>query len=94
MMAQEAALKEVANSKLRRLPARKKSFKCTDVQIGDAAIFFEATNRKIKPRWRGPERILDIDETGATVKFQSQTSKVARFCVRKKVEEKDVEEAA
>ena len=34
MMAQEAALKEVADSKLRMVPAYNKSFCCTDVEIG------------------------------------------------------------
>ena len=30
--------------------------------------------------------ILDIDGTGVTVKFRSQTFEVARFCVRKTAE--------
>ena len=34
MMAQEAALKEVANRKLLRLLASNKTFNCTDVKIG------------------------------------------------------------
>ena len=36
---------------------------------------------------------LDIDGTGVTVKFQSQTFKVALFCVRKKGGEQDAEDA-
>ena len=36
--------------------------------------------------------MLDIDATGETVKFQSQTFKVARFCARKKVGAKDIED--
>ena len=32
----------------------------------------------------------DIDEAGATVEIQSQTLKVARFCVREKVEAAEV----
>ena len=32
-MAQEAALKDVANIKLRRLLARNKSFNCADVKV-------------------------------------------------------------
>ena len=47
-------------------------------------------NRKSSPRWGGPLRNSDIDEAGVTVAFQSQTFKVARFCVRKRLEEKDV----
>ena len=93
MMAQEAAAKGAANSKLRSLLAYNKSSKCTDVQIGDTAPFYEAIHRKSTPRWRGPAKTLDIDEPGATVEFQSQTFKVARHCVRKKDEE-DVGEVA
>ena len=33
---------------------------------------------------------MDIDETGATESFQSQTFKVARNCVRKSLKETDV----
>ena len=66
------------------------SFNCTDVKIGDAALFYKGANKKSTSHYRGPAKILDIDETGATVKFQSQTFIVARHCVRKKVEEKDV----
>ena len=53
-------------------------------------LFYKTTTRKSAPRRRGPAKILDIDETGVTVKFQSQSFKVARYCVRKKLEEKDV----
>ena len=38
MMAQEAAPKEVANSKLRHLSACKTSSNRTDVEIGDSAL--------------------------------------------------------
>ena len=38
--------------------------------------------------------MFDFGEIGVTVEFQSQTSSVARHRVCKKVEEKDVEEAA
>ena len=41
-MAQEAALKEIANSRLRRLLAFTKSFTCADVKIGDAVLFHKA----------------------------------------------------
>ena len=37
--------------------------------------------------------IVDVDDTGVTVKFQSQTFKGARFCVRKEGGEGGVEEA-
>ena len=39
---------------------------------------------------KGPAQILDIDEPGATEKFQSPTLKVARHCARKQVEDKDI----
>ena len=92
-MAQEAALKEFAAGRLRRLLAFNKSLTCADKDIGDAALFYKAQSEGGAPRRRVPALILDIDETGAIVKFQSQMRKAARFCVRKKGEEKDVEDA-
>ena len=49
MMAQEAALREIANSRLRRLLALNKSFSCTDVKIGGAVLFFKARSKKSAP---------------------------------------------
>ena len=84
MMSQEAALKEVAAASVGgRWP----------IMIGAPALFHKAMYRKIALHWGGPETILDIDETGVTEKFRPQTSKVARSCVRKQVEEKDAEDA-
>ena len=40
MAAQEAALKDAAAKKLRRLSANNKSFNCADVEIGDPAISY------------------------------------------------------
>ena len=37
-------------------------------------------------------KILDIDDPGVTAKFQRRTLKVARTCLRKRVEGKDLEE--
>ena len=93
MMAQEAALKEFANTRLRRLSGFNKSFARADVQIGDTALFFKAQGKRSAPRRRSPALILGIDETGATAKFTSQTLRVARFCARKREKEKDVAEA-
>ena len=90
MRAEEAALKEVADIKLRRLLAYNKSFNCADINLGDSVLFYKAQNRKSLPRWRGPAKIPDIHETGATVTCRSQTSKVARYCARKQPKEKDV----
>ena len=70
MMAREAALGEVADSKLRRPLANNKSSNRTDVKIGDTALFFKITRKKSAPLRRYPAKILDIDEAGATVKFQ------------------------
>ena len=41
MMAQEAALKDVADGKMRRLLAYNKSFSCADFAIGVSALFLE-----------------------------------------------------
>ena len=69
--------------------AHNTSSKCTDVRIGDTALFYKALSRKSAKRWRGPAKILEIGQTGATEKFQSQTFMVARYRVQTKVEEKD-----
>ena len=66
----------MANSKLRRLLAYGKSFNCADVKTA---------------RWRGPAKISGVDEEGVALKCQPQTFKVARKCVRKKVEAQDVD---
>ena len=70
IMAQEAALKEVATSKLRRLLAYNESFNSTGVQIGDTVLFYGSAKRNSAPHWRGPAKIPDW----LTAKFLSQTS--------------------
>ena len=75
----------MAHSKLRRFLAQNKTFNCADIKVGDSALFYKAPRRMRHPHWRGPALILGIDETGALVKFQTQSFKVARFCVRKQV---------
>ena len=84
MMAQEATLEEIANRKLRRLLAFNMSLTCADVELGDTALFCRAQRKKSAPRWRGPAFISDIDETGVTVKFQSQTSRCRGSAKEKK----------
>ena len=69
-MAQEAALKKIANNRLRRLLAYNKSFSCADEKIGDTALCDKAADRRSAPRWGGPALISDIDVAGARVKFQ------------------------
>ena len=88
--AQEAALKDIANSKLRRLLAYNKTFDSVDIKVGGEVLFYKAPQKKSNPRWRGPAKILDIDESGVVLKFQSQCFKVARYRVRRKVEAKDL----
>ena len=82
MMPQEAALKEVANIKLRRLPAYNKTSNCTDVAIGDSVRFYKAPNRNGQTKWRGLASILDIDGTGVAVRDQGQTFQATRYCAR------------
>ena len=69
--AQERALREIANCRLRRLLACNKSFTCADVEIGDALLSLQVQGKKITPRRRGPALISDVDVTSATVKFLS-----------------------
>ena len=80
--AQEAALKEIADSKLRILLAYNKTFDSVDIKVGDGVLFYKAPQKTSSPRWRGPATILDIDESGVVLKFQSQSFKAARYCVR------------
>ena len=84
-MAREAAVKEMANSILRRLLARNESRCCADVKIGESALSFLAANGMGAPRRRGPAKLLDIDEARATVKSQSQRFQVARYCAREQI---------
>ena len=76
MTAHEAALKEVASSKLRRFLAYGRSFNCADVKRGNLALCYMAVNRKSAPRSRGPAGIVFTDGTGVTVKSQIPTFKV------------------
>ena len=84
---------EIANNRLRRPLAYKKSSHCTIVKIGDTALFYEAQGKESTPRRWGPALFLDIDEAGVTAKCQVQTFLAAGFCVREKGEEKDVGDA-
>ena len=91
-MAQRGALKEVADSELRHLLAYNRSLFCADVQVGDSVPSCKAKKRKSAPRRRGPAKIPDVGDAGATTNFQGQTFKVARYCVRGKVEVQDAGE--
>ena len=92
MRAQEATLKEVANSKLRRLLARNKTFNCAEIDVGDMVLFYKAQSRKSAPRWRGPAKVLEIDDSEVTVSFQSQTFKVARYLLRRRMKDSEIQE--
>ena len=92
MTAREAGLKAVADSELRRLESRDKSFDCSDAKIGVSALSYKAASSKSMPLWGGPAKILGIDVTGATAKLRSRTSKVARYCVGKDMDSQDMAE--
>ena len=89
-MTREATSKKIANSKLRWSSARTKSFENAALLPGGSALFYKSVARRSAPERRGPAVILDFDETGVTLKFQSQTSDVGRLCVGKRVEPKDI----
>ena len=72
--AQEAALKEIANSRPRRLLAYNKTFDCVGIKVGDSALCYKAPHKKSNARWTGSATILDIDESGVALK-------AARYCV-------------
>ena len=52
-MAQEAAMKGIANSKIRRILAFNNSFESVDVKAGDEVLFYKAPTKKSVPRWMG-----------------------------------------
>ena len=85
MLAQEAASKEIANIKLRRILAFTNPFDSVDVGVGDEVLSYKAPSRESTPCWRGPAKALLLDESGVTLSFQGQTFRAARHCVRKKV---------
>ena len=62
--------------------------KRSDAQIGDSAILYKTVNLQSAPRWRGLAGVADTGETAVNVKFQSQTVKVARYCVQKAADER------
>ena len=83
--AQGAALTEAPDGTFRRFLAYDKSYNCADAQVGESVLFRKAVGRRCAPRGRGPAKIRDADDAGATVKFRSQTRKMARYRLRGKV---------
>ena len=75
MMAQEAALKEIASSKLRRISAFKNSFASVCVRVGDEVLFYKASFRTSTLRWRGAAEVLLLAESGATLSFKDKRSR-------------------
>ena len=49
MRAQEATLREVANSKLRRISAHNQTFNCAEAAVGDMVLFYKTPYRKSSP---------------------------------------------
>ena len=62
------------------------------MEIGDSAPSKKAADRNSPPRWRGPAKRLDIDETGVTADFRSQSLKVARHRASGKMDAQGVGE--
>ena len=71
---------------------RQTSSDCADVKAGGSAISDKTAIRKSALCWRGPAAILDIDDTGFTVRSPCQTVKSARFCERRQGEPEDTGE--
>ena len=71
--------------KLRRILARDRTSESTGMAVGDSAIFHKRISRQRDPRRRGAACILGIYEKRLTNKFRSQSFKVARDCVRKRM---------
>ena len=63
-MAREAALKEVADRKLRRVLVSNRSPDRTDAKAGCSTLPYRVANRKSALGWRGPAVILDTDDAG------------------------------
>ena len=66
------------------------SITCMDVSVGDWVLFYQTPNLKGLSRWKGPAKVLELDETGVILSFGSETFKVARFRVRRWVSESEV----
>ena len=78
-------LEGVSDSKWRRIAGRGQTFGGADVTIGDSTIPCKQMSIESTPKWRAPAVIFGIGETGAAAKFQSQTSKIARYCARERI---------
>ena len=70
VMAQEAASEEVANRKLRCILGPNQASGSANIAMSDSVIFYKQISRRSDII---SATILDIDETGVTLKFQSRT---------------------
>ena len=78
--------------------ARNRSFACwrateieslaRDSQTEGSGLVYNSVGRKGAPKLRELAAPPEIDEAGDAVKFQSQTLKVARYCVRNSADPK------
>ena len=57
----------------------------SDTAVVDSAVFYERISRKSVPKRCGPASLLDLDEAGVTDRSCSQTFKIVRCCVRKRM---------
>ena len=89
-MEQDAALKDIATSTLRRQLAHNKSFDSIYVKVGGSVIVYKPVGRKSAPKRRGLPGMLDIYGAGVTATLPRHTFQVARNCVRKRADPSDV----
>ena len=89
MMALEAALSGVADSKLRRFLAHNALFSRADVEICGSALCHKAADRKNAPIWGAQRRFWTLMRREWR-RNSTQTFKMARHCVLQKVEAQDV----
>ena len=54
--------------------------------------FIKLRNRQASFGGRGPAEVLEMDGSGVTASFRSQTFKVARYCVRRRLKKSDLQE--
>ena len=76
MRAQEATLKEIANSELRRLLARNKSLNCADVSVGIQLRFIRHKVGKARRGREGPRRFGILTRRALPFLFKVKLSKL------------------
>ena len=89
MAARRATPKGSANSEIRCLFVQNKSADRTGISVGDSVLFYKLMATKSMRRRRGLAVVLVLRQT---TKFQVQTSRVAKCCVRERMGPKDLGE--